>query len=336
MSAPDVEKRRVLARRRRAPTAPGRPARSRTHATPSPTGPGVGRRREVAGYSSSRGSLRGRREQRARRGSVLRYVPTLGFQRQPGLPTRPTPRSSCTRLARAAERVGRHRRTPADAAVEHDGGLAMERLRLRPSVRSPADGVRRRSGRRPIRSPRGRRSAGSSPAAVAPRRAPARLPSAGTVPSAIVEWVNWSGSQRAHPRRRSSGRGRVRSWPGWWSTAPGRCGSRAPGHSFSARRGHPRARCSRSTRLARVLDADGALVRVEAGIRLRALSRELHAARPGDAEPRRHRRPVAGRRALDRHARHRARSSRTSRARSTRSSSSSPTAASARSTRAIF
>ena len=88
----------------------------------------------------------------------------------------------------------------------------------------------------------------------------------------------------------------------------------------------PRARARRRRR-------DG-LVRVEAGIRLQAALAGAARARPGDAEPRRHRRPVARRRALHRHARHRHAASRTSPRRSSRSSWSSPTAASGRSTTA--
>jgi L-gulonolactone oxidase len=92
-----------------------------------------------------------------------------------------------------------------------------------------------------------------------------------------VEWVNWSGSQRAtpavieRPRSRAELARAVASGPGPVRVA-------GAGHSFSAAAVTDGTLLSLDA-LARVLDADAAsgLVRVEAGIRLRALSRELHA-----------------------------------------------------------
>src|SRR6478735_2907775 len=97
-----------------------------------------------------------------------------------------------------------------------------------------------------------------------------------TVPSADMEWVNWSGSQRAQPRRfvmprsREELRHAITAGP-----APIRVAG--AGHSFSG--GVPTEGTLISLdHLHRVLDADAesGLVRVEAGIRLHALSRELH------------------------------------------------------------
>ena len=94
-----------------------------------------------------------------------------------------------------------------------------------------------------------------------------------------MEWVNWSGSQRATPAAVRDGRARAPSSRSAIADGPGpgpRGGRRA---LVQRRRRSPTGRCSRSTRSHRVLDADAraGLVRVEAGIRLHALSRELHA-----------------------------------------------------------
>jgi L-gulonolactone oxidase len=92
-----------------------------------------------------------------------------------------------------------------------------------------------------------------------------------------MEWVNWSGSQRANPARfvmprsRSELQRAVVEGP-----APVRVAG--AGHSFSAGVVTEGTLISLD-HLHRVLDADASsgLVRVEAGIRLRALSHELHA-----------------------------------------------------------
>jgi L-gulonolactone oxidase len=92
-----------------------------------------------------------------------------------------------------------------------------------------------------------------------------------------VEWVNWSGSQRAHPAAIERPRSRAElAQTVVDGTGPVRVAG--AGHSFSAGAVTSGTLLSLDA-LARVLDADAAsgLVRVEAGIRLRALSRELHA-----------------------------------------------------------
>jgi FAD-linked oxidoreductase len=89
-----------------------------------------------------------------------------------------------------------------------------------------------------------------------------------------VEWVNWSGSQRAtpaafkQPLTRSELAQAIVDGPGPVRVA-------GAGHSFSAGAVTGGTLLSLDA-LDRVLDADGGLVRVEAGIRLKALSRELH------------------------------------------------------------
>jgi len=90
-----------------------------------------------------------------------------------------------------------------------------------------------------------------------------------------VEWVNWSGSQRAtpaifaRPLTRAELAHAIVKGPHPVRVA-------GAGHSFSA--GAVTAGTLLSLDgLNRVLDVDGTLVRVEAGIRLRQLSRELHA-----------------------------------------------------------
>jgi FAD-linked oxidoreductase len=91
------------------------------------------------------------------------------------------------------------------------------------------------------------------------------------------EWVNWSGSQRCRPaaivrpRSRAEVAAAVVRGPGPVRVA-------GAGHSFSAGAVTDGTLLSLDA-LDRILDADRAsgLVRVEAGIRLRALSRELHA-----------------------------------------------------------
>src|SRR4051812_31023426 len=98
-----------------------------------------------------------------------------------------------------------------------------------------------------------------------------------TVPSAVMEWLNWSGSQRCTPARHIAPRTRA-------ELAQAIVDGPAPvrvvgaGHSFSG--GVPTEGTLISLdHLARVLDADAGTgrVRVEAGIRLKALSSELHA-----------------------------------------------------------
>jgi FAD-linked oxidoreductase len=89
-----------------------------------------------------------------------------------------------------------------------------------------------------------------------------------------VEWVNWSGSQRATPRQfaRPSSRRELQQIV---ATAPGPIRVAGAGHSFSAGAVTDGTLLSLDA-LDRVLDVDGTQVRVEAGIRLNALSRELH------------------------------------------------------------
>src|SRR3954447_25757351 len=98
-----------------------------------------------------------------------------------------------------------------------------------------------------------------------------------TVPSPIVEWVNWSGSQRSTPAAIERPRSRV-ELAQMVVDGPGTVRVTGAGHSFSAAAVTDGTLLSLDA-LARVLDADAStgLVRVEAGIRLRALSRELHA-----------------------------------------------------------
>src|SRR3954451_15018202 len=92
-----------------------------------------------------------------------------------------------------------------------------------------------------------------------------------------MEWVNWSGSQRATPTRRIAPRSRAELAQAIVDgPAPVRVAG--AGHSFSGG-GLTGGTLISLDKLARVLDADheSGLVRVEAGIRLKALSRELHA-----------------------------------------------------------
>src|SRR5689334_3837708 len=96
-----------------------------------------------------------------------------------------------------------------------------------------------------------------------------------TVPCASVEWVNWSGSQRAAPRRFATPSSR-HELAELVATAPGPVRVAGAGHSFSAGAVTDGTLLSLDA-LNRILDVDGEHVRVEAGIRLRALSRELHA-----------------------------------------------------------
>src|SRR4051812_44691591 len=95
-----------------------------------------------------------------------------------------------------------------------------------------------------------------------------------TVPSPGVEWVNWSGSQRATPARFAAPRSR-HELAEIVAGAPGPVRVAGAGHSFSAGVVTDGTLLSLDA-LNRVLDVDGELVRVEAGIRLKALSRELH------------------------------------------------------------
>src|SRR3954447_9199250 len=95
-----------------------------------------------------------------------------------------------------------------------------------------------------------------------------------TVPSPGVEWVNWSGSQRAAPARFAMPRSR-HELAELVAIAPGPIRVAGAGHSFSAG-AVTDGTLLRLDALDRVLDAGDGLVRVEAGIRLQALSRELH------------------------------------------------------------
>jgi L-gulonolactone oxidase len=90
-----------------------------------------------------------------------------------------------------------------------------------------------------------------------------------------VEWVNWSGSQRATPQRFAAPASR-RELAELVAAAPGPIRVAGAGHSFSAGVVTDGTLLSLDA-LDRVLDVDGTQVRVEAGIRLNALSRELHA-----------------------------------------------------------
>src|SRR3954453_15145590 len=98
-----------------------------------------------------------------------------------------------------------------------------------------------------------------------------------TVPSAAMEWVNWSGSQRANPARFVAPRSRAELQRAI-TEGPAPVRVAGAGHSFSAGAVTEGTLISLD-HLHRVLDADAAagLIRVEAGIRLQALSRELHA-----------------------------------------------------------
>ena len=89
-----------------------------------------------------------------------------------------------------------------------------------------------------------------------------------------MEWVNWSGSQRATPERfeRPTTRAELARAV---AHGPGPVRVAGAGHSFSAGAVTGGTLLSLDA-LDRVLDVDGTLVRVEAGIRLKALSRELH------------------------------------------------------------
>ena len=91
-----------------------------------------------------------------------------------------------------------------------------------------------------------------------------------------MEWRNWSGSQRAHAARFERPRSRAELGGVVDGARPGARHRRRA--LVQRRRGHRRD-AAQLDALARVLDADTAtgLVRVEAGIRLHALSRELHA-----------------------------------------------------------
>jgi FAD-linked oxidoreductase len=92
-----------------------------------------------------------------------------------------------------------------------------------------------------------------------------------------VEWVNWSGSQSCRPATHVRPRSRA-ELAAAIVDGPGPVRVAGAGHSFTAGAVTDGTLLSLDA-LARVLDADAAtgLVRVEAGIRLRALSRELHA-----------------------------------------------------------
>jgi L-gulono-1,4-lactone dehydrogenase len=88
-----------------------------------------------------------------------------------------------------------------------------------------------------------------------------------------MEWRNWSGSQRCAPARVVQARTRAEVAAAV-AGGPGPVRVAGAGHSFSG--GVPTdGTLLRLDELDRVLDADGQRVRVEAGIRLHALSREL-------------------------------------------------------------
>src|SRR3954447_25164245 len=89
-----------------------------------------------------------------------------------------------------------------------------------------------------------------------------------------MEWVNWSGSQRATPARYTAPRSRAELAQAIVD-GPGPVRVAGAGHSFSAGAVTDGTLLSLDA-LNRVLDAGDGLVRVEAGIRLKALSRELH------------------------------------------------------------
>src|SRR4051812_38208954 len=92
-----------------------------------------------------------------------------------------------------------------------------------------------------------------------------------------MEWVNWSGSQRANPARFVAPRSRAELQRAI-TEGPAPVRVAGAGHSFSGG-GAPEGTLISLDHLHRVLDAnaDSGLVRVEAGIRLHALTRELHA-----------------------------------------------------------
>ena len=101
-----------------------------------------------------------------------------------------------------------------------------------------------------------------------------RGPRARALPSPNVEWVNWSGSQRATPARFVTPRSR-HELAEIVASSPGPIRVAGAGHSFSAGVVTDGTLLSLDA-LNRVLDVRDGLVRVEAGIRLKALSRELH------------------------------------------------------------
>ncbi len=124
-----------------------------------------------------------------------------------------------------------------------------------------------------------------------------------------AEWRNWAGDERCAPA--------AIVLPDSVEEVSRRAGARAPRGPERARRGRralvqrhrvqrraaaqprpARRACSTST-------ARRGLVRAQAGITIRELSRQLGHARPGDGEPRRHRRAEHRRRDLDGDARHR-------------------------------
>jgi len=88
-----------------------------------------------------------------------------------------------------------------------------------------------------------------------------------------VEWVNWSGSQHAAPAAYRAPRSRA-ELAAAVVDGPGPVRVAGAGHSFSAGAVTPGTLIGLDA-LDRVLDVDRTLVRVEAGIRLKALSREL-------------------------------------------------------------
>src|SRR2546423_14493048 len=88
-----------------------------------------------------------------------------------------------------------------------------------------------------------------------------------------MDWVNWSGSERSSPARIVRPRTRAEVAAAIVD-GPGPVRVAGAGHSFSAGAATDGTLLQLDA-LDRVLDADGERVRVEAGIRLHALAREL-------------------------------------------------------------
>src|SRR5918997_1498368 len=90
----------------------------------SPTGTKVGAAPAPAGAASATSA-------RASRALVIRDMPVLGLEREPAARPLLEPADHGVRVpAGAAEGVGRHARARAEAAVEDDGPVAVDRLGL--------------------------------------------------------------------------------------------------------------------------------------------------------------------------------------------------------------